>query len=336
MIYVLDLPKDMPGDAAEAKQRIQELAKCCRKIMADGTVSDAELTALRQWITEAGWLRRYWPAGALGSRILDVLEPTNSDKKARQELGRLLSEIAEGLTEEDCATDYDEAARIVYKDQFGTPRKFCFTGIFFFGTRAKCWDAIHARGGATIENVSGRIDYLVVGGVCSPRWLNAASGTKLEAARNLRRTYEEQRRAAKTKEERQALHRPPKIISERTWVELLPRLAEFREGRAIGYAMFVPPVFKSALEAYDFAAGDTLYDVDTTAEVWSDAAGNVGVAVQVVSATPGAEGQLRYLVYRPNEKRTKLVRGASVTVTQEEFNSRLRTRLFDQQLVRPD
>lgn len=325
MIYVLDLPTDVPSDAAEAKERIRELAKCCRGIMADGVVSDAELTALRQWINEAGWLRRYWPAGVLGARILDVLEPTNSDKKAREELGKLLSEIAEGLTEEDCATDCDEPARIVYKDQFGIPRNFCFTGIFYFGTRARCWDAIHARGGATSECVSGRIDYLVVGGVCSPRWLKAASGTKLESARNLRRTYEKHRIAAKTKQERQALHRPPKIISERTWVELLPRLAEFREGRAIGYAMFVPPAFKSAIEGYDFAAGDTLYDVDTTAEVWSDAAANVGVAVQVVTATPGAEGQLRYLIYRPNEKRTQLVRGESITVTQEEFNSLLRT-----------
>jgi hypothetical protein len=256
------------------------------------------------------------------------LEPSNTDNKARHELEKLLDEIAAGVTEDDCITDYDEVARIIYKDQFGNPRRFCFTGIFYFGTRAKCWDAIRARGGDITEAVSGRVDYLVVGGVCSPRWINPASGTKLKAARELKRKFEWFRTSARTKEDRKALLKPPKIIAEQRWVELLPKLAEFRDGRAIGYAFFIPPAFKSALESYSFAEGDTLYNVDTSAELWDDAMQKVGLAVQVTSAIPGAEGQLKFSVYTPNKNRMKLVKGSSGTLTQEEFQSRLKSGVF--------
>jgi hypothetical protein len=329
VIYVLDLPKDTPGNPTEAKARIRELAKCCRQVMADGIVSSEEITALRQWIAEAGWLRNYWPAGALGARILDVLDPDNADKKAHQELEKLLGEIASGVTEEDCITDYDKVARIAYKDQYGTPRKFCFTGIFYFGTRDSCWEAVLARGGEIRENVSAQLDYIVVGGVCSPRWVAPGSGTKLNAARALREKYQEWRKLASTKDERDALPRPPRIVSEHDWVRTLPRLVRFRKGRAVGYDMFLPPAFRAALESYDFAAGDIVYDVDPSADEWSTVMKSVGVAVQITSAAPGVDGAIEYLVLRPDQHRTKLVRQESKTVTQERFNVLLQSGLFD-------
>ena len=46
---------------------------------------------------------------------------------------------------------------------------------------------------------------------------------------------------------------------------------EFSNGAAVGYAMYVPEVFRAALRHHDFRVGDAIYDTPVAYDRWSDA-----------------------------------------------------------------
>jgi hypothetical protein len=315
MEYTLKLSGCDAAESAEAKSRIQELAKACREIMADNVITAAELRALKHWMDDAGWIRKHWPANILSARILNVLDPAqHAEKAAKQELAKILRELADGCMEEQDADYFDKEVKAVRYSHASEPRKFCFTGIFYFGTRAECFDAVRKRGGQPTETASGSLDYLIVGGVCSPRWVNCNGGTKIENALRARKKGNEfGRKSVK-----------PKILRECDWVRLMPRVVEFEDGRAQGFAMYLPEAFKAAIEGYSFNPGDTIYDTPEADHEWAKALTKVNICVKVVSAHSGETAQLVYDLYRPNENRTELVRTATHNTTQEEFLEQLR------------
>lgn len=64
-------------------------------------------------------------------------------------------------------------------------RVFMFTGVFEFGTRERCEQAVRERGGLVVpreKEVSYLIDYLVVGSKGSTRWKHEVYGAKIETA----------------------------------------------------------------------------------------------------------------------------------------------------------
>ena len=72
--YILDAPFTPPKDTSDAAGLIT-LAKTCREIIADGTVTADEAGALKRWLQAAGWLKNFWPANAIAERINRMLEP---------------------------------------------------------------------------------------------------------------------------------------------------------------------------------------------------------------------------------------------------------------------
>jgi NAD-dependent DNA ligase len=81
-------------------------------------------------------------------------------------------------------------------------RVFLFTGEFEFGSRVRCEQAVHERGGVIPKNkeVSHVIDYLVVGAKGSAHWKRETYGAKIEVAVVERR-----------------VHGKPAIITEEPW-----------------------------------------------------------------------------------------------------------------------
>ena len=217
--FLQSSPKGVPADVSDACARLKRLAVACRDILADGQVSFEEITALRQWITEAGWLCKYWPASGLRARLI------NGTDHGDPELIRLLEHVA-GLENEE------EDPRVTSDDEIEFAGKlFVFSGIFYFGTRQRCSEAVVALGGETRQTVSGSTDYIVVGGISHPRWLTPEAGTKLEKAISLRSVYDEAV-AKELKRQNKLLsagkpYRPsksmppkgPEIVLERTFVE---------------------------------------------------------------------------------------------------------------------
>jgi len=59
---------------------------------------------------------------------------------------------------------------------------FCFTGGFIYGTRADCERIVLSLGSMTVDRISGKLDYLIIGTFVEPSWVNTTYGRKIEAA----------------------------------------------------------------------------------------------------------------------------------------------------------
>ena len=63
---------------------------------------------------------------------------------------------------------------------------FAFTGIFSFGDRKECRQAVIEKGGKFEDDVKTSVDYLVVGGKGNPTWKHGNYGVKIGKAINFR------------------------------------------------------------------------------------------------------------------------------------------------------
>jgi len=212
--YILDAPLTPPKDTSDAPERLVTLAKTCREIIADGSVSAEEADALKRWLGAAGWLKKFWPANAIAQRINRMLEPLPTEKELN-DLGEFLKNVVDSTSVVDCNEPADLFDDPVPKITF-SGRMFCLTGIFYFGSRADCEDAITQRSGILRRAVSGSTNYMIIGGLCNPQWKHADSGTKIDAAKMHR---------AENRQWNIDLPRHPRIvpaiIRERDWVQAL-------------------------------------------------------------------------------------------------------------------
>jgi NAD-dependent DNA ligase len=187
-LYILDAPLTPPKDTSDAPERLAALIKACSEIIADGKITAEEAAALRRWLQAAGWLKKFWPANAIAARINRLLEPLPTPEQLK-DLGNFLAQIDDAQTvansQEHCDEDGPERPQL-----FDDPvpeilfpgRKFCLSGIFYYGYRAECENAITERGGILRRAMSGSTHYLIVGGICNPQWRQAETGTKIDSA----------------------------------------------------------------------------------------------------------------------------------------------------------
>jgi hypothetical protein len=212
--YILDAPLTPPKDTSDAPDRLITLAKTCREIIADGEVSAEEADALKRWLAAAGWLKKFWPANAIAERINKMLEPPHT-KDELSELGEFLKSVVDNIGFLNC----DELPGL-FDDPVPTitfpERTFCITGIFYYGSRSECEDAVEKRGGILRRAVSGSTNYVIVGGLCNPQWLYANSGTKIEAAKQHR-----EENIQWNKDLPQHPRTVPLIVRERDWAQAL-------------------------------------------------------------------------------------------------------------------
>jgi NAD-dependent DNA ligase len=107
---------------------------------------------------------------------------------------------------EDFSGTMNDRGRLPFDDPpptvFFENKEFVFTGIFAFGKRDRCAAEVTARAGRFSNNVTSRTDYLVVGMIASPDWVQSTHGRKIEAAVEIR----------------EAGRRPISIISEEHWI----------------------------------------------------------------------------------------------------------------------
>jgi len=217
--YILEAPLTPPTDPSDCPDRLRRLASACREILADGTVSPEEADALRRWLAAAGWLKRQWPASAIAARVERMLDVP--DKRELCDLAALLSEVIREPALNGCdelADLFDDPVPEISFDE----HTFVLTGVFYFGSRAKCEEEIGRRGGLARRSVSGSTDYIVIGGICNPQWLHANAGTKIEAAQQFRKEAIAWNEKA-SKSRGISLKSVPAVIRERDWVEALIR-----------------------------------------------------------------------------------------------------------------
>src|SRR5260370_23484730 len=138
--YILDAPLAPPKDTSDAPDRLITLAKTCREIIADGTVSAEEADALKRWLQAAGWLKKFWPANAIAERINRMLDPLPMEKELK-ELCEFLTTVVDSTSFVDCDEPVGLFDAPVPKIIF-LERTFCLTGIFYYGSRGDFQDAV--------------------------------------------------------------------------------------------------------------------------------------------------------------------------------------------------
>jgi len=185
---------------------IAEMLGLAKGIICDGVVTDGEATSFRQWLQSHPDATVHFPGSVLAERIEHIFADGISEEAERADLAELLRALV-GETE-DQSGKLDRTTRLPIDEPPPTiifdGRTFCMTGKFVYGPRARCLDEVTKRGGLCSDAITNRTDYLVLGTVASPAWVQGTHGTKIE------RAVELQNRGARIR-----------IIAEDHWVETL-------------------------------------------------------------------------------------------------------------------
>ncbi|MUU10883.1 MAG: NAD-dependent DNA ligase [Oscillibacter sp.] len=175
---------------------IQFLSGMIHGIMADGELSDSEITTLYAWIKANDFLTGTYPFDEINSLLSVILEDKKITDDERKQLMAFFSNIIDfsasaNLSEEDFVQLREKYSvsgicavcpEIVFKG-----KTFCFTGESYRAKRSKMAEAVRTLGGIAKSSVNRKTDYLVVGNAGNPCWAYACYGRKIEEAVQLRK-----------------------------------------------------------------------------------------------------------------------------------------------------
>lgn len=162
----------------------EHLLGLCTGLVADGRLDDREVEFLGLWLKQYPEVVSAWPGKAIADRVTAILADGVITAEERQDLFETLSGIVGFELPETGAAEASVAA-IPFDDDpsiYFDSRTFCFTGRFLFGTRAACERVILNRGSIAVDNVSSKLEYLVVGSLIEPSWAHTSYGRKIEKA----------------------------------------------------------------------------------------------------------------------------------------------------------
>lgn len=185
---------------------IAELLGLAKGVICDGEVTDGEAVALKQWLRSHPDAASTFPGSVIAGRLEAIFADGILEAHERDDLADLLRSLT-GETE-DQRGELDRVTRLPIDvpapSIFFDGKTFCFTGKFVYGSRARCQAEIAHRGGRCADAVTETTDYLVLGTVASPAWVQGVYGTKIERAVELK-----------------AHGRAIAILAEEHWVEAL-------------------------------------------------------------------------------------------------------------------
>lgn len=163
---------------------MQTLLGICSGITADGLINDREIHFLKNWLNENPQTSTYWPGSAIAQRVTNILQDGAITQEESADLVDLLKTITGNYFTETGSASPESPALPIDDDPsiYILHMSFCFTGRFYYGTRAACERAILNLGGTAMDNVTRNLNYLVIGGMIEPTWANTTYGRKIEAA----------------------------------------------------------------------------------------------------------------------------------------------------------
>lgn len=163
---------------------MQTLLGICTGICADDKITEKEVLYLKTWLSDNRSVEEHWPGSTITQRINNILSDGIITNEEMEDLLELLRGITQNHFSETGAAAPEAPALPIDDDPsiYFRNMSYCFTGKFFFGTRAACERAILGLGGVAIDTVSGNLDYLVIGGLIQPAWIHTTYGRKIESA----------------------------------------------------------------------------------------------------------------------------------------------------------
>lgn len=185
---------------------VKHLLGMVEGMVADNHLHDKEVQLLSTWLNAYPEATSAWPGSVIGHKVREVLaDGIITDEERKHLLKVLLGLIANDFAETGSASaevttlPIDDAVTVEIRNA-----GVCMTGEFIFGTRAACERLTLKAGGMPLDNVTKRVDILVIGTRVSPDWAHTTFGRKIQ-------------RAAELQDE----GHPIEIISERRWLEVV-------------------------------------------------------------------------------------------------------------------
>lgn len=188
------------------KRDVDQLLGICEFALQDGHVDHDEAEAIFAWLRTHRACLDTWPANILYDRLRAMLADNVLDIDEQGELLGLIASIARPPAEDGTRLASTLPLNIPAPTLQFADRSFCFTGVFEFGTRADCHEAVERQGGMPAKGITKKLHYLVIGNIGSEAWRHTSFGTKI----------------AKAVEYREA-GVPIAIISETHWTQHLQR-----------------------------------------------------------------------------------------------------------------
>lgn len=187
---------------------MQMLLGICAGIVADNHINETEVHFLNNWLKEYDAVSNIWPGSIIAERVRNILEDGIITDEDRCNLLETLKQITGSHF-----MDTGSARHEIVKLPFDTTSIkfhqtiFCFTGEFIAGTRNYCRKITEQLGAITVNTISKKVNYLVIGGLGSPEWIHESFGHKIAQAIHLRETKH-----------------PISIIAEKHWHESIQNL----------------------------------------------------------------------------------------------------------------
>lgn len=174
---------------------LQYLQGLIHGILADGVITETEVSRLTNWMNEHPELAGCYPFDEIYSVLLEIMKDKKIDAEEHEFLKAFFSEFATlsinnqlRITPElkskittlgVCAVDPE----ILFQNKI-----FTFTGFSIKGSRKHFSECITSKGATFNNNVVKDIDYLIYGSGSNPFWAYSCYGRKVEKVMQFRKT----------------------------------------------------------------------------------------------------------------------------------------------------
>ena len=169
------------GDRISSRQ-VDELIGLARGLIADGAINQLEVEFLQKWLVANGSVSDQPILRALYKRVNDILSDGVVDQSEMNELLDTLNRLS------DRDFELGETLKATTLPLCSPPPKlsfdgqiYCFTGVFNFGKRKICEEAVIDRG-ASAGKLSKKTTVLVIGVYATDSWKHSSFGTKISDA----------------------------------------------------------------------------------------------------------------------------------------------------------
>ncbi|WP_326983567.1 tellurite resistance TerB C-terminal domain-containing protein [Chryseobacterium sp. MYb264] len=164
-------------------------------ILADGILSDEEIFKLDAWLSENKHLSSYYPYDEIRSLVSSVVEDGIITEEERAVLTAFIKQFVEIKNKEVADKIERDTININIsgicaqnREIIFTNKTFCITGILNRGSRTELQKAIQDQGGISVNSISKKTDYLIIGSTNNACWTYSCYGRKVEKALELRKS----------------------------------------------------------------------------------------------------------------------------------------------------
>lgn len=160
---------------SDQTKALQTLQGFLLGVIADDTLMESEVLALKKWLDSNYYLAGQYPFDRVFSVIQNALSDGILEQDELDEMLTLFKKFTSPIEEYSCTDEIPELSG----------KNICLTGDFNCGARKELEEILCNCGCKCQTAVSGKTDYVIVGALGSPDWAHGTYGGKVKRALEL-------------------------------------------------------------------------------------------------------------------------------------------------------